>query len=251
MKVYQLSINNDPFGINIVITDQASEYLKTVMTQNPWCCDRLARQFGIGQDSLIPFGKEVFGYNDALKMNGPNVIQANYLGDGKARFVSYSLFVLFKCLNSIERVKSDDDQSRIIPMEINLTLSNDRGGRALGANCSGEFHRWLGGIYGYGTNNTIPPATEAMLAAREILNPGESRRWKSLTMAVMGKMGGFALYCDTQECSMTDGGGPIGSSLQLATHNSDTFEQQLTFLAGLAALAGEYQSSYTDFDRKI
>jgi len=238
-KVYELSLLDGASGVQLLISSEAREFLAKNFTKKLPFVELFSRKFGLNKDKFVGFGLLSFGYGGILELdesNGAKVI-VRYTQEQPLIYLSASLFILFRCMNLLREI----EEKPIEPMEIDLELTDGNGGRALSAQCSVDFHRWLNSKYGYKSKKAIPEAQEAMLYAGSILrgNTG-STLWKGFVMAEMTQVGGFSLHCDENCCCMSGGSMGEEQSSSMGTHNSDSLYNQLNFLAGLAAISGQY-----------
>lgn len=230
--MYQISLLPDNRGIQVQISLEARNCLSEYYTQETRYVESLG-QLGLQPKHLIPYGGNVFGYHGVLELDD-DIIRVPYCRD-KLEYLSGSLAVLFRCLNCFKCEEID-------PVEISATLSHQIGGYALGASFTAKFHSWLGKKYSFGSGSPLPMVEEAMIKTGKIIH--QSDLWGVYVRANMNYDNeGFELHCDRNCCCMHAGNiGNLGNGLCLNTHNCDCSANQLTFLAGLAAIAMEYTS---------
>jgi hypothetical protein len=234
----RLANNTD---IEIVVSDAVKGYLENYYYRTNGYVDHLSKTFGLDANKLEVFeGEKPFGYNGLIHWNEEqSVISFSYSKD-ESFLLSCSLYLLFKIL-SFEPVEPDAK----LPISINLELTQDTGGCAIGADFSAEFHRWLGEKYTYGSERKLPGTIVAMLQYGELVH--EIDGWRGHVSAEMSEIGGFAMHCDRNCCCMRTGQVDEGAKFSLSSHNCDNSANQLTFLAGLAQLSQEFSNDQKGF----
>ncbi|OQA04032.1 MAG: hypothetical protein BWY68_00550 [bacterium ADurb.Bin400] len=231
---YEIFLLEEAEGIEIRLADEAESFLRQHFGPKVWYAEYLRKELRLEPSYLEPFGGERFGYHGILESAGGSTptVFARYSQDKPLIYLAASLFVFFKCLNAV----SDSTE----PLAVELGLRAGNGGSSLSATYSKSLHEWLMENYGVSGDRRLPFVRQTMLKAGRILRGDASYGWEAFVSAELGDRGGVWLTCDRDCCCMGAGYCSLGTSFTATTHNSNKVEQQLTFLAGVAAVATEY-----------
>lgn len=126
-----------------------------------------------------------------------------------------------------------------------LTTRCDRQAIGWGHIISGDIYpsmrSWLSRLAGSGTSNPLASVSEAMEEVYGFLDPDHAGLWKGMYEARLHASGRFILECPGNACDVSiypdqDYGPEYEYPTTFSCHNLDGVRQQLTLLAGLAAL---------------
>lgn len=228
--VYEIGLMEGAIGIEIIIADEARDFLGLHLKKELSYAEYLEKTFGMNREKMLPFNQSNFGYYGNLKIEANRKILALFEQNEPLIYLAGSLFLLFACLNGLDRGDYKLDTYYIEPLEVRLQLQDKVDGYDLFVNCSADFHCWLSERYGYGTENRLQDVKDTMLDSGRIIRANMSNSWESDINAHMLKNGGFSMKCDRNCCCMGNREfADRTKQFRMSTHNSDNALTLLTF----------------------
>lgn len=159
-----------------------------------------------------------------------------YIEWGEAHSISASFTALFSLLQywGYKNI-STSKLSQLMEVET-VTISDSQGG-ALWGEISIPLKNWIKGAVGIEDEKNLPEMLEAMITTYKKMFPNDFDREYSFRACVRSN-GAFTAICPGDACSIQPSDWHMESDkgYKFSYHNVDSPMQQLTFLAGLAAL---------------
>lgn len=156
----------------------------------------------------------------------------------------FTLHVLLLAFDacSYEELEAPENIRQLVTMHTRVENDISAGwGHAMSGYVYPEMRRWLARVGSSGVEDPLKDVRTAMVAAARALDPALAKLFADMCRARVDSTGRFLLECAGNACDIAiypdlDSGPEAEEPSHVGCHNLDSARQQLTLIAGLAAL---------------